>query len=349
MAKLIFHVTPHGGIGLNIGNFAISKAIRSLINQIDPNINILTIDAFTNKKLSGLNKQVIHEANLYSSGIIVGGGNLYENNELTVDTNALQSLQVPLVLFSISIGKIYNKNYKLVRRTDVMPDSTIKSLHEFSRFSLSRDKATYQHLNSLKVKNHKLGLCPTLFLNDYFEIPKNLSTIGKNDILLVIRNPELMNIPLESKPRVAKFIFDTYKKYKKQKKSIKIICNDTRDISFVNSLGINEYIYTGVVEEYLARLKNASLVISFRLHASLPCFSFGTNCINLSYDERSQSLMESIGLKNWDIPIFKYKNLDDITEKRINNVNSFESYSVNFHKNIKKYKKIQLDTLKIFK
>ena len=59
--------------------------------------------------------------------------------------------------------------------------------------------------------------------------------------------------------------------------------------------------------------------------------------------------MESIGLKNWDIPIFKYKNLDDITEKRINNVNSFESYSVNFHKNIKKYKKIQLDTLKIFK
>ena len=43
------------------------------------------------------------------------------------------------------------------------------------------------------------------------------------------------------------------------------------------------------------------------------------------------------------------KNLDDITEKRINNVNSFESYSINFHKNIKKYKKIQLDTLKIFK
>ena len=59
--------------------------------------------------------------------------------------------------------------------------------------------------------------------------------------------------------------------------------------------------------------------------------------------------MESIGLKDWDIPIFKYKNLEEITEKRINNINKFKSYSLNFEKNSKKYKKIQLETLKIFK
>ncbi len=349
MGKLIFHVTPHGGIGLNIGNFAISKAIRSLINEINPNINILTIDAYSNKKLTGLNKQVIHEANLYGAGIIVGGGNLYENNELIVDKNALSSLQVPLVLLSISIGKIYNNKFQLTRRTDVMPDTTITHLHKHCSFSLSRDIATFKHLKSLKVRNHKLGLCPTLFLNEYFETPGRLSTLGKNEVLLVIRNPELMNIPLSAKPKIAQLILDTYQKYKKKNNNVKIICNDTRDISFVKSLGINDLVYTGVIDEYLARLKNASLVISFRLHASLPCFSFGTKCINLSYDERSQSLMESIGLKNWDIPVFKYKNLNEILGKRISNINKFKIYRKKLDQNLKKFKKIQLETLKIFK
>ena len=54
-------------------------------------------------------KKIIYEANQWCDGIIVGGGNLYENNELFLDFNALESLQIPLLLFSISLGKIYAK------------------------------------------------------------------------------------------------------------------------------------------------------------------------------------------------------------------------------------------------
>lgn len=347
MNKLVFHITPHGP-GLNVGNFAISKAIRSLLREINTDINILTIDAHGEKKLSGLNKQVIHEANLYGSGILVGGGNLYENNELIVDRNAIKSLQVPLGLFSISIGKIYNNEKKLARRTDVMPDETIKDLHKISKFSLSRDLATYNHLKSINVKNTKLGLCPTLFLNDYFEGSNRFNDIGKNDTLLVIRNPELMNIPIASKPKVANFIKDIYLKLKKTKRNIKIVCNDMRDISFVNSIGISEYVYTGEVDEYLTRLKNASLVISLRLHATLPCLSFGTRCINLSYDERSMSLMKSIELENWDIKILESKSLYDEVSKKIDQIKKFDLMINSFQKKIKKYKKIQLEALKLF-
>ena len=48
MNKLVFHITPHGP-GLNVGNFAISKAIRSLLREINNDINILTIDAHGEK------------------------------------------------------------------------------------------------------------------------------------------------------------------------------------------------------------------------------------------------------------------------------------------------------------
>lgn len=345
MAKLIFHITPHGP-GLNVGNFAISKAIASLLKEIDNNISILTIDAYGSGKLSGLNKNVIHEANMYGSGIIVGGGNLYENNELVVDSNAINSLQVPLILFSLSIGRIFGNNLKLNRRTDVMPDKIIKNLNRASSFSLSRDFATYNYLRSIGIKNTKIGLCPTLFLNDYFISPNKFKSLGKNDILLVIRNPDLMNIPISHKPRITQFIKETYYKFKNKK--IKVLCNDVRDISFVHSLGISEYIYTGDVEEYLTRLKNASLVISLRLHATLPCLSFGTRCINISYDERSMSLMDSIGLQKWDIKIFKDKNIYEAVLRKIDQLNIYDNMLIQVNKNIKKYKKIQQKALKVF-
>ena len=347
MNKTIFHVTPHGP-GLNVGNFAISYAIRSLLRDANKDTNILSIDAFSNKKLSGLNKQVIHEANLYGSGIIVGGGNLYENNELTVDLNAIKSLQVPLGLFSISIGRIFDKNLKLSRRTDVMPDETIQRLNKACSFSLSRDSATHSYLKSINIKKSQLGLCPTLFLNDYFEVNYKYSNLGKNDTLLVIRNPELMNIPVKYRPKVTEFIKKTYKNLKENKHNVKVVCNDMRDIVFVHSIGIPDYIYTGEVEEYMTRLKNASLVISMRLHATLPCFSFGTKCINLSYDERSISLMNSIGLKNWDIQILKEKNLNQIMLKKLKMTNKFNLLQDLFRKKVEKYKKIQLNALKVF-
>lgn len=347
MSKTIFHITPHGP-GLNVGNFAISSAIRYLLRETNKDINILSIDAFSNKKLSGLNKQVIHEANLYGSGILVGGGNLYENNELIVDRNAIKSLQVPLGLFSISIGRIFNNNLKLARRTDVMPDETIQDLNKACSFSLSRDLATHNHLKSINIKKSQLGLCPTLFLNDYFEVKNKFNNLGRNDILLVIRNPELMNIPVKYKLKVAEFIKKTYENFKKNKQNVKIVCNDMRDIIFVTSIGISDYIYTGEVDEYLTRLKNASLVISLRLHATLPCFSFGTKCINLSYDERSMSLMNSIGLKNWDIQILKEKNLHQTLLKKIEQTNKFNSLQASFKQKVEKYKKIQLNAFKIF-
>ena len=150
MSKIIFHIIPHGP-GLNVGNFAISQAIKYMIKEINPEVNILTIDAMNSNKsgFNGLNKKTIYEANQYASGIILGGGNLYENNELFVDENALKSLEVPLLIFSLSVGKIYNKQYKLVRRSDVMPDSKIINLNKKSYLSLSRDLATKKYLDKL--------------------------------------------------------------------------------------------------------------------------------------------------------------------------------------------------------
>src|SRR5207244_4344794 len=78
-------------------------------------------------------------------------------------------------------------------------------------------------------------------------------------------------------------------------------CHDARDLTFVSSLGDVEYIVPDDVYSYLELLRRARLVVSFRLHAFVPCLSFGTPAINISYDERSRSLVRTLGFESWDI------------------------------------------------
>lgn len=77
-----------------------------------------------------------------------------------------------------------------------MDDSKIKLINDYASFSLSRDIATKEYLDSLGCSNNLLGGCPTLFIN---EIPQHyVPLIGsdKTDCLISIRTPTLMSIPV---------------------------------------------------------------------------------------------------------------------------------------------------------
>ncbi|AUC62352.1 hypothetical protein AA637_14895 [Cyanobacterium sp. HL-69] len=315
----IIHISPFGE-GFNIGNFAIALSVRKWIYKIyGHSANIITLPAMAEHLNCGLTKKTIYLANQIADAVIIGGGNLYENNELKIDLNALESLSVPLVLFSLSIGKIYGRDFNLSRRTDVMPDSLLTILNKKAKFSLARDLATFHHLKNLlpEAKHITLGGCPTLFLDEWTSSFSFKQTTMKSDICLIsIRNPNQMNVPLSvanSIPdlinSVNNFVFS--KGYKK----VKILCHDQRDLIFANSIGI-PYVYTSDVYEYLSLIKSASLVVSMRVHATLPCLALGTPVINISYDERSLSLLHTIGYADWDLNLLKSDNiLLDISDR----------------------------------
>ena len=185
MRKTFIHISPYGK-GYNIGNFAISLAIRKLLNRIYENPVIISIPAHGGEN-TGLNKKVIYEANSCSDGIIVGGGNLYENNELNIDFDALESLSVPLILYSISIGRIYGRTKKLVRRSDRISDEKLKRLHDFASVSLARDLATYEYIRNLGCSNVTLGGCPTIQLSDLVDLGGNRKS--RENIYLSVRKP----------------------------------------------------------------------------------------------------------------------------------------------------------------
>lgn len=323
--KNLYSIRPKG---FNIGNDAIFIGISHFIRKaFKESFNFITLPATTkyeNQRLGGLTGKTVYEINRNGHGVIIGGGNLYENNELDLDNVAIDALDKPMMVFSVSRGKIYNNEHKLVDRTNVMPDAKIKKLHEKVDISLSRDIATYEHLNSIKCENI-LGGCPTLFMD---EIPQHLVPMlgsEKTDAIISLRSPSLMSIPISSQYEVREKIQNIISLLKgKGYHNIKFLCHDHRDIEFANSFKEIDYFYTDDIYTYLTLLRNTKLNISFRLHSFLPCLAFGIPTIKISYDERALSLVDTIGMDEWNIN-YLYDDVLKEVEHRINNLHDLNT------------------------
>src|SRR5258708_27633700 len=297
----LFCVRPKG---FNVGNDTIFLGLRHLLREAFGGlVNIVQVPAVSSGEpggSSGLRAETIHEMNLYGHGVVVGGGNLYENGQLDVDTNALRALRPPLMLFSLSHGRIYDHRHELMLRTDAMPDALAATLNERAAISVARADATLDSLLALGVRRPVLGGCPALLLT---QVPMpDISSRPPTGVLLSVRHPRLMSIPVRDQGRLHTTVVDLMATLEADGFGpARILCHDTRDIAFASSLGSVEYILADDIYSHLELLRRASLVVTFRLHAFLPCLSFGTPAINISYDERSLSLVRTIGMDSWNI------------------------------------------------
>jgi hypothetical protein len=318
----VFCIRPKG---FNVGNDAIYLGLQAAIEEaFGCFVNIITLPAtskYDSTNRGGLTSKTTHEINQYGHGVIVGGGNLYENGELDLNLEALKRLEPPMMLFSLSRGKIYNKRDMLVDRTDVMPDHFIKALNEKASYSLARDNATHAYLRSLGLKNTLLGGCPTIYLDRIKDRLPKVSASDSGCTLISVRNPSLMNISLERQVRVHKEINDIIELLgSRGYDDIRLLCHDHRDIPFAASFGTMPYVYISDPYAYLALLKNCRLNITYRVHSALPCMAFKTPFIKLSYDERALSLIETVGFKEWNIDIVSTNNVLDSVNDRLTNL-----------------------------
>lgn len=320
--KNIYIIRPKG---FNIGNDVIYVALSHFIRKtFGESCNFITVPA-TSKyevhKKSGLTAETIHEINQFGHGLIVGGGNLYENGELEINKTALKALDVPMMIFSVSRGKVYNKNLELVDRTDVMTDDNIRAINEKASISISRDLATKKYLDSIGCNRNIVGGCPTLFIG---EMPQHNVPIAQHDItdaLISIREPGVMNIPVQHKYQIKELIEKIILMLKsKGYSNLKLLCHDRRDIPFAASFRDVEYLYTEDVFEYLTYLKNTKCNVTFRLHSFLPSLSYGIPSIKISYDQRAFSMLETIGMEDWNVNLMDEKVIEAV-ENRLNDLN----------------------------
>lgn len=316
----IFVIRPKG---LNVGNDAIFVGLKALLRRHLSDIpNIIPVPATAKYEVSGragLSRQLVHEINQYGDGVIIGGGNLLENGELDLDLGALNRLAPPLLLFSLSHGKIFNRRDELVPRTDSMTPDLVRALGEKAVSFGARDSATLSHLRELNVPRATLSGCPTIFLDRVRQqLPTKGRAPGSGRALISIRTPALMNISLERQAQVHQQVRDIHSiLVRRGFSSASLLCHDSRDISFAASFPGIPYLYESDPYDYLALISNAALVISYRVHATLPALSFGTDVVNISYDERAISLIETVGFADWDINLVTSSSVVEEVETRL--------------------------------
>jgi hypothetical protein len=306
----LFCIRPHG---FNVGNDVIFLGLQHFLREsFGEVVNLISLPAtsrYESQAKAGLTAKTIYEMNQYGHGVIVGGGNLYENGELDVNLDALPSLEVPLLLFSLSRGRIYNRRLQLVPRTDAMPERVIQALHRKACRSLARDQATFTFLQRIGC-DPVLGGCPTIFVDRMANRLPPLAECDRNTALISIRNPALMSIPLEKQAQVYQDILEMIGFLRRDGFSdVRLLCHDHRDIGFAASFPDIEYVYTGDVYTYLALLRACALNITYRLHSMLPCLSFGTPTIKISYDERALSLVDTLGFGEWNIDLMQTRDV----------------------------------------
>jgi polysaccharide pyruvyl transferase WcaK-like protein len=307
----LFCIRPKG---FNVGNDAIYIGLQYfLYRAFGQMVNLISLPAtsrYESQAKAGLTARTIYEINQYGHGVIVGGGNLYENGELDINLDALETLEVPLMLFSLSRGRIYNRQHRLVNRTDAMPDRVIAALNRKAAFSLTRDQATYEHLRHIGVEHCQLGGCPTIFLDQMINHLPQLPERETASALVSVRNPSLMSIPLHKQAQLQHDILNIIAFLRREGiANVRLLCHDHRDIPFAASFTGIDYVYTGDVYSYLALLRACQFNIAYRLHGTLPSIALRRPAINISYDERALSLMETVGLGDWNIDMI---NTDDV-------------------------------------
>lgn len=290
-------------LGYNIGNQAINFSLRHMLYETFGRlVSVIDYPATSRHESTakaGLTPGTVFEINRFADGVIIGGGNLFENDEIAVDARALRALKPPMMMFSNSRGRIFDRHGRLSDRSDVISDKKLEMLLSRADISLSRDSATHAYLKALNDKD-ELGWCPTINLNRYSEKLPVLPDREEVGALISVRTPGLMNVPYRHQSAVQSHIeiaIDTLRETGHNR--IRILCNDSRDLDFATAFrytkGVDS-IYTSDVYQYLALLNNADIVVSYRLHATLPAISYGTPTVNIIYDERSKSLCGDLGL-----------------------------------------------------
>ena len=340
--SLLFCIRP---ATRNIGNDIINRATSELIYQVFGGATgIVNIPAIKGPQFGGFTVRQVYDVNRFADGVALGGGNLFENGEVTVEPHALAALRVPLMLIGLSHGRIYGRDGKLLERTDGMPPDTIRQLAAMASHILVRDAATQERLQ--RLTDHKITLagCPTLFMDAN---PVGFANDGS--VLVSIRHPNRMSVPPTLQWRVAEDLRRLLAALRGEfGDKVVLVCHDYADIEFASAFPEVPLVYFDDVDHYIDSLRRCFLNVAYRLHAFLPCLAFGTPTIHLSYDERGKSMLSTTGMAEWDIDLMQGFDVVQEVLARARNIDRFHTLRQTAQPGIEAMRQITIAALKAF-
>ena len=276
----------------NIGNDLIAFATSQLLYEVFGDAaNIVCVPALVGPQFGGLVPRQIYDMNRLADGVVIGGGNLFENGQISYDRRAVDALRPPMMVMGLSHGRIAARDAELQPRSDSLPADAIRHLIQRAAVAQVRDDASKDLLAAMGA-DVEVGGCPTLFL------PPNADERPANgDIVISVRHPLRMSVPPPLQWRVAEDLRRLIAALRDEfQRPVRLACHDYIDLEFAAGFPDAAPVYFDDVGRYMTALRQCRLHVSYRLHGFLPCVAFGTHSIHLTYDERGRSMLTTVGL-----------------------------------------------------
>ncbi len=286
----------------NIGNDLINRATLDLLFDVfGTDLSVVNLPAIASGGRGGLTASQVYDINRFADGVIVGGGNLFENGQITVDPRALEALRKPLMLIGLSHGRIYDESGDRTERSDSLAPAVIRQLAAKAEVAMVRDTASARLLAELGAEGVEMAGCPTTFME------QNTAPEPQNDqVLLSIRHPQRMSVPPSLQWRTANDVRRLIDALRAEYGDVvRLVCHDYLDLEFAAGFPDTQHVYFDTVQHYIDALRRCRLNVTYRLHAFLPCLAFGTHSIHLSYDERGKAMVATVGMGDWDIDLMR--------------------------------------------
>jgi hypothetical protein len=305
----------------NIGNDIIGYATAELLYEVfGTATNIVSIPALKGLQFGGLTARQIYDVNRLADAVVLGGGNLFENGQITYDAQAVDAMCRPMVLMALSHGRVYGRDGELEKRTDALPSAAIRHLVQRAAVSMVRDKASRKILGDLGAEV-VVGGCPTLFLP-----PNETNVEPTGDVIISVRHPFRMSVQPKLQWRIADDVRRLIVALQAEfSRPVRLACHDYIDIEFAAGFPDATPIYFDDIGRYISALRSCTLHVSYRLHGFMPCLAFGSPSIHLSYDERGRSMLETVGMESWDIDLLKEKDCVSAVMDRVHELDSYRA------------------------
>jgi polysaccharide pyruvyl transferase WcaK-like protein len=277
----------------NIGNDLIAFATSQLLYEaFGDGTNIVSVPALVGPQFGGLVPRQIYDMNRLADGVVIGGGNLLENGQISYDARAVDALRPPMMIMGLSHGRIAARGADVQPRSDALPADAVRHLFQRSAVAHVRDDASRDLLAAIGL-DVEVGGCPTLFL------PANPDErSGDGDIVISVRHPLRMSVPPPLQWRVAEDLRRLIAALRDEFQTpVRLACHDYIDLEFAAGFPDAAPVYFDEVCRYMTALRTCRLHVSYRLHGFLPCVAFGSHSIHLSYDERGRSMLSTVGLE----------------------------------------------------
>lgn len=343
--KTIFYYSVMTG---NRGDMAIRKSIVEAIRE-----NLKVPFAFFNVKYEELTeKRIINQLNSEASCLIIAGSGLYTNYPKSSSwyfpckTELFEKIKIPILLIGLGCNNNLGKDI-FGGELKEKAKKSIKLINNLATISTVRDQRTYQILNNLGIKKHKLMLDPANFL----KVPK-IPKEKRIAINFAQHTPMLGRFDADNegiKNRTKNIKYFTNISIYLQKKGYKIvfIAHDALEHSIIIDLQKEipnmEFVNTDNIDIMLQEYARCEFSIGVKMHSNILSFASGTPFISLYYDVKSPQYLKLIHWSEFGESV--YKNYYNWLKRKVNDlIINHKFYTKQFRK-LKKLEQEEFDKL----